>query len=175
MRNSAKAAFAVLLFFPVFLFATAASADAGTVCLAVLETPALPDTRSDGAGVPMVREATSVWEGGALEALFDGGSIVCNRQASGSEGMPGPRWGLADASDGGADFLLVFLLRYAPAGQDEKPTLLSVLWRLQRVTDGVVLEEGDARWTGDSDRASVSAGVAARMQELMKRIRSGGR
>ncbi|GAB1484353.1 hypothetical protein MASR2M78_31710 [Treponema sp.] len=90
-------------------------AAAATISVQIVETGILADLAS--------LEASSAWESGALDAIFDSGSIACNapilRLESNTQ-MKGnfPKentLGVRDARNGGADYLLLFVLVYDEA------------------------------------------------------------
>jgi hypothetical protein len=92
-----------------------------------------------GEGIPRV-EASSAWEGGFMDALFDAGHIVCNADMVRQETsvLPPPGFGWAEAKAGGADFLAVVLLRYIPVPHSVRLVPFAVSWRLLDKSGSVV-------------------------------------
>jgi len=92
-------------------------------------------------------EASSAWEGGFMDALFDAGHIACNanmvRQEAGD--LPPPGFGWSEAMEGGADFLALVLLKYVPVPQASRMMPSSVSWRLLDEKGTIVASAQDQR------------------------------
>lgn len=116
-----------------------------TVCVMVVESGIAPDA-------PFV-EASSAWEASFMDALFEAGHIVCNADAARAEksGLPDPSYGWDAAREGGAGYVAVICLDYAPspvsASEPSKRVRISpraVSYRLSAV-DGTSLLEGEKK------------------------------
>jgi hypothetical protein len=133
-----------------------------TVCVLVIESGIAPDA-------PFV-EASSAWEAGIMDALFDAGHIVCNANAARAEqsGLPDRTYGWDAAREGGAEYVAVISLDYAavPASASESNKRIrisprAVSYRLA-VVDGKSILEGEAKnlppaASGDEDSRNALA------------------
>jgi len=133
-RRFAISLLTLFLAFPVF---------PATVCVLVIESGIAPDA-------PFV-EASSAWEAGIMDALFDAGHIVCNANPARVErsGLPDRTYGWEAAREGGAEYVALVSLDYAavPASASEPNKRIrisprAVSYRLA-VVDGKSLLEGE--------------------------------
>lgn len=82
-------------------------------------------------GAPMI-EASSAWESGLMDELFDGGNIVTNADTArlSKPGLPSSSYGLAEARLGGAEFLVQVVLEYEPSTDQVRPSPAKVIYRI---------------------------------------------
>jgi hypothetical protein len=152
----------------LLLCACALPASAATVGLAVVEVGLSPDAARP--------EASFAWESGALDALFGAGHIGSNapiaRLGAGllnPAGLPADEYyGVDEARTGGADWLLLVVLRYRSDGVRPVPEM--AVYSLRRLRDGAVLLKGE---TGILPPAASSAEAAAAAAALTLRIIAG--
>jgi len=92
-------------------------------------------------------EASSAWEGGFMDALFDAGHIACNADMVRQEAtsLPAPSFGWSEAMEGGADFLALVLLTYIPDSGIARISPTSVSWRLLDGKGSIVATVKDMR------------------------------
>ena len=92
-------------------------------------------------------EASSAWEGGFMDALFDAGHIACNAELvrQSTSVLPPPSFGWSEAQEGGADYLAVILLNYVPDTRIARMMPYSVSWRLLDSTGSIIATAKDQR------------------------------
>ena len=85
-------------------------------------------------------EASSAWEGGFMDALFEAGHIACNAEMVRQEAtvLPSPSFGWSEAMEGGADYLVIVLLDYVSETRIDRMAPSSVSWRLVDKTGVIV-------------------------------------
>ncbi|HCM25982.1 MAG TPA: hypothetical protein DIC34_05445 [Treponema sp.] len=175
MLKSKIAACAALL--SLVWMGRAADANAATICVYIAET----GLGEDG---PLA-EASSAWEGGVMDAVFDAGHIVCNAPASRlpddgkilKDGfVADPALGVEAAWEGGAEYLLRVVLFYEARDGASRAARLSpsrVTIELRRLEPGEIIARESkigmaATSTGAEDARSAKAlarAVIARMKD----------
>ncbi len=143
-----------------------AGATAATICVLVMESGL------GGTAAPV--EATSAWEGGVMDALFDAGHIVCNAPVARMENegkvlsngfVVDPQFGVQAAWESGAEFLLRVSLTYGAREGGTKSARLSpsgVSFELRRLEPGKLIDRElktgmAATFTGAEDARSAKA------------------
>lgn len=140
----------------VFMIVLSAAVSAATLSIQMYET-GVPEN------APKI-EATSAWEAGLLDAFFEAGHIVSNAETKRLEkkGLPSTSVGLAEAREGGAEFIIALSLDYGPGPLSNERTRKSPKSIAYRLSDraGDILFQAEIKEAAPTNSGAEDASIA---------------